>query len=82
MMFGQQINSSFRLVMIVGLAVIVAIASFANSVAMVIGFTAATFAAGVVIIIVTGAFVSLSRDKSTDDHLLASSNSLSGDEIG
>ena len=72
MIFGQQMTGSFRLIVIVTFSVAMAIASFANSVAVMLGIAAVGAAGGFAIIILTGAFVSLSHDKTADDALPAS----------
>lgn len=72
MMFGQQMNGSLRLTIIVTFAVALAVASFAHSFAMMLGIIAVFAAGGFAVIIVTGAFVSLGQDRTADEALPAS----------
>jgi Flp pilus assembly protein TadB len=72
MIFGQHVSGSLRLMIIVTFAVALAVASFANSFAMMLGIAAVTLAGGFAIIILMGAFVSLRHDRTTDETLPAS----------
>jgi hypothetical protein len=62
-MYGHAMHGSLRIIIIVTVAVIAAIASFANGFALTIGIAAATGAAAILIVVVLGAFVSLVREK-------------------
>ena len=81
MIFGQQMTASLRLMILVTFAVALAIASFANSFAMMLGVVAVSFAGGFAILILTGAAVSVGRNRSGDEGLPASVR-LSNEDIG
>ncbi len=59
----RPINTSLRLVIIVGLAVVMAAASFVSSFAVMMGITLAGVACGYIIFVIAGATLSLGRGK-------------------
>ena len=81
MILGQHINGSMRLMILATFAVALAIASFANSFAMMLGVVAVSFAGGFAVIMLTGAAVSVSRNRDDDDALPASIR-LSNEDVG
>lgn len=80
-LFTQQVTGSFRLVLVVTFAVAMAIASFANSFAVMLGIAAVCVAGGFAFVIIVGAVVSLGRNR-VDDEALPASVRLSNEDIG
>ena len=80
-LLSKQVTGSFRLVILVTFTVATAIASFANSFALMLGIAAVSIAGGFALIIIVGAFVSVGRNR-VDDEALPASVRLSNEDIG
>lgn len=80
-LFSQQVPGSLRLVILVTFAVALAISSFAQSFAMMLGVAAIGIAGGFAVVILFGAVVSLGRNRVNDEALPVSVR-LSNEDIG
>lgn len=78
---SQQVPGSLRLVILVTFALVLAVASFAQSFAVMLGVAAVGITAGFAVVIIFGAVVSLGRNRVNDEALPASVR-LSNEDIG